>query len=120
MAGYDAVLLDSIRKRLEEEKTNVASRLASLSTQDPFADPDRASDNAASDTEAFEESNHDRVSAQLEELQSQLTAIDAALLRVGNGTYGTCSICGRAIEPERLAVLPTATVCLEHESKRKQ
>ncbi len=118
MIGYDPKLLDDVRKALEEEKTTVTTRLAALSAQDPFADPDRLTDNAASDAEAFEESNHDRVSAQTDELKEQLTKINEALLRVGNGTYGLCVHCGKAIDANRLAILPTATLCLDCEKNK--
>ena len=38
-----------------------------------------------------------------------LQAIDAALLRIENGTYGICRSCGRPIDPERLEALPWTT-----------
>lgn len=34
-----------------------------------------------------------------------------ALRRLANGTYGTCTGCGRAIDQARLRVLPTAVFC---------
>jgi RNA polymerase-binding transcription factor DksA len=120
MTGYDPVLLDGVRKALEEEKTTVVARFAALSAQDPFADPDRLTDNAASDADAFEESNHDRVSAQTDELKAQVMAIDDALVRIGNGTYGFCVNCGNMIDTDRLAILPTATQCLDCEHKKKK
>ena len=46
--------------------------------------------------------------------------IDAALARVDAGTYGTCEVCGKPIEPERLRVLPYATLCLDDQRKREQ
>lgn len=121
MSGYDAVLLDQVRKSLEEEKTSVVARLEALSAQDPFADPDRLTDNAASDAEASEESNHDRVSAQTDELKMQVDAINDSLVRIGKGTYGFCVRCGNMIDTDRLAILPTAILCLacEHTKKKK-
>ncbi len=118
MANFDATLLDSIRKNLETEKTHVSARILALSAQDPFADPDRLTDNAASDSEATEESNHDRVSAQTDELKAQVAAIDDALVRIGNGTYGACVGCGNIIDSHRLAIVPTATLCLNCEAKK--
>jgi RNA polymerase-binding protein DksA len=38
-----------------------------------------------------------------------LQAIDAALQRIENGTYGICRSCGRPIDPERLEALPWTT-----------
>lgn len=39
--------------------------------------------------------------------------IDQALKAIEEGTYGTCSICGRTIDSERLAVMPEATTCVD-------
>lgn len=47
-----------------------------------------------------------------------LNEIDAALGRIDDGTFGTCSSCGEAIGTERLEALPWATLCIE--DKRKQ
>jgi DnaK suppressor protein len=47
-----------------------------------------------------------------------LAAIDAALARLDEGTYGTCVNCGAQIAPERLEAMPWATLCIE--CKRKE
>ena len=47
-----------------------------------------------------------------------LAAIDEALKRIDNGTYGVCQSCGRPIQPERLEFLPYATLCID--CKRRQ
>lgn len=118
--SFPSDLLEHIRKALEEEKTRVASRIAELSAQDPFADPDRVNDNAASDTEANEENNHDRYAALIDELKARMHALDGALMRVGEGTYGYCVNCAAMIDTDRLAIVPTARLCLECEKKKKK
>ena len=45
--------------------------------------------------------------------QQQLAAIDAALARLDDGTYGRCVRCGRPIAPERLDALPWAAHCID-------
>src|SRR4051812_42986621 len=40
-----------------------------------------------------------------------LSEIDAALDRLGNGSYGSCEGCGDAIPLERLEILPMASQC---------
>jgi RNA polymerase-binding transcription factor DksA len=45
--------------------------------------------------------------------QEELKAIDAALDRVANGTFGICVNCGQPISPERLAVVPYTPFCQE-------
>jgi RNA polymerase-binding protein DksA len=47
-----------------------------------------------------------------------LAAIDAALARIENGTYGTCVNCGAQIASERLEAMPWATLCID--CKRKE
>jgi RNA polymerase-binding transcription factor DksA len=42
-----------------------------------------------------------------------LSAVEDALRRVREGTYGICGDCGRPIAPERLDVLPQALRCVE-------
>ncbi len=43
------------------------------------------------------------------ERESQLVAdIDQALLRIDEGTYGTCARCGKPIDERRLEAMPTA------------
>ncbi len=55
----------------------------------------------------------------LEENSEQvLTAIDAALTRIEDGTFGTCANCGKPIAEERLEARPWATLCID--CKRKE
>lgn len=118
MQNFPSDILETIRVHLEEEKKQVVARVSELSKQDPFANPDRVNDNAASDTEASEESSHDRFAAMVEELNGKLADLDAALSRIAAGTYGFCSVCGDMIDTDRLAILPTATLCLRHEKEK--
>ncbi len=41
-----------------------------------------------------------------------LQAIEAALGRIENGTYGTCRDCGEPIAPARLNAIPWTRVCI--------
>ena len=44
-------------------------------------------------------------------LRDEIHQIRLALLRIENGTYGTCAICGEEISRERLEARPIATRC---------
>ena len=88
--------------------------MSDLSAQDPFTNVERGSDKASSDTEASDESSHDRFAAMNDELKAKLIDTDAALARIADGSYGYCTKCGNLIDTDRLAVLPTATLCIEH------
>lgn len=48
----------------------------------------------------------------------ELLDIEAALRRMDEGNYGICAGCGRAIEQERILVLPTTTRCRLCEERR--
>lgn len=41
----------------------------------------------------------------------ELAAIDAALARIKNGTFGICVACDEPISNARLETVPTATLC---------
>ncbi len=42
-----------------------------------------------------------------------LGEVDAALLRIDAGTYGTCTSCGDEIPAARLEAYPWASVCID-------
>ncbi|MFL0356955.1 TraR/DksA family transcriptional regulator [Erythrobacter sp. GH1-10] len=46
-------------------------------------------------------------------LRAEIQQIRLALLRIENGTYGTCAKCGNAIGRKRLEARPIATRCIE-------
>lgn len=50
-------------------------------------------------------------SAELDRLRDDLQAVDDALRRLDDSTYGTCEGCGAAIADEALAADPTAARC---------
>jgi DnaK suppressor protein len=56
----------------------------------------------------------DEISSQLAEVESrELANIERALVRIRNGSYGECEICGNRIPLARLNALPYATCCIE-------
>lgn len=120
MQSFPSELLEQLRLHLEEEKKKLVVQMNDLAAQDPFSDPDRVNNNAASDSEASEESSHDRFVAMLDELKVKLSHIDAALARIGDESYGFCSNCHEMIDTDRLAILPTATLCLSCERQKKR
>jgi len=56
----------------------------------------------------------------MQSLSAKLAAIDHALERVEAGTYGVCTQCGKAINPERLEVLPYAALCIACKSEMER
>jgi RNA polymerase-binding transcription factor DksA len=51
----------------------------------------------------------------LDEVQAELNDVERALKRLDEGTYGRCEACGTDIGDERLAAVPAARFCLEHQ-----
>ncbi|HEV8459779.1 MAG TPA: TraR/DksA C4-type zinc finger protein [Gaiellaceae bacterium] len=49
--------------------------------------------------------------------QQTVSEIDAALLRIEEGTYGVCEICGKPIGEERLAAIPWTRFCIDDARK---
>ena len=103
------------RERLEVERQQTLRRLASLTRDfdgvvaaslDTNADDEHDPEGA---TIAFERS---QVTALVDQARQHLDEIDAALLRVHDGTYGSCVSCGRPIGEERLEARPVARTCI--------
>jgi DnaK suppressor protein len=65
---------------------------------------------AAAATQVFEQ---ERELAMRERATLHLQAVDDALARLDDGTYGTCIRCGRPIAPARLEALPWAAHCID-------
>ena len=60
-------------------------------------------------TIAFERS---QVGALVRQAEGHLGEVDAALLRLTDGTYGECAACGGQIPDGRLEARPTARTCV--------
>lgn len=54
-----------------------------------------------------------------ENVRTALEAVDHALARVADGTYGECERCGAQIDTERLEAIPTATLCITCKSEEE-
>lgn len=109
-----------IQERLEGERALVEKELATVGRKtatpgdwepvpgqtDPTAtEPDEIADKI----EDFENN-----AAIVKELEIRLSDINAALEKIGKGTYGVCEECGVEIEEDRLAANPAARTCKAH------
>ena len=54
--------------------------------------------------------------ALLDQVNADLGAVDEALRRLDDGTYGMCEACGAPIDPQMLAGNPLQTLCQAHRS----
>ena len=104
------------REALLEERRRVVDAIEYLHEENPGSLEDESDemrlDNHLAETASV---TLDReIDYTLEEnAEHVLQAIDAALARIEDGTFGTCQSCGQQIAPERLEALPHATQCLD-------
>src|SRR5687767_9139753 len=108
----DQKQLDQLKAALEAERTSVLHQL------EEHGVPDGENVEVAVD-EGFADSGQataerSQLISIIEGLQQHLRAIDAALQRMDEGTYGRCERCGEEIPFERLEARPTATLCVRH------
>lgn len=52
--------------------------------------------------------------------RQELEAIEEALQRLENGSYGLCEVCGQPIEPRRLEIMPETPLCRGCMSQREK
>jgi RNA polymerase-binding transcription factor DksA len=53
----------------------------------------------------------------LEQVEAELADVDRALIRLDDGTYGSCDACREPIGDERLAAQPAARFCVAHQAE---
>jgi RNA polymerase-binding transcription factor DksA len=53
----------------------------------------------------------------LEVVEAELDAVERALGRLDDGTYGSCEACHRPIADERLAAMPATRFCVQHQEQ---
>jgi RNA polymerase-binding protein DksA len=103
---------------LREERQRVLDAISYLHEETPGSLADETeeiignSDNHLGDTAT---ATLDReIDYSLEENSEQvLRAIDRALQRIEEGTFGICETCGQPISEERLEAIPYATQCID-------
>ncbi len=54
--------------------------------------------------------------ALLDQVNADLGAVDDALRRLDDGTYGLCEVCGARLDPQILAANPLLTLCRTHQN----
>ncbi len=66
-----------------------------------------------SEEQAQQTQNDEVVDSLEEETRVELGQIKTALERIEHGVGDECEVCGEAIDPKRLQVLPYTTVCVD-------
>ncbi len=110
LAQYKTILLD-LRKKLVGNVTYMEDEALGKSRQDASGDLSNVPIHMAD----VGTDNYDRdlTIGLIQNGEEELKAIDNALERIGNKTYGSCEECGKKIAKARLAALPYVHNCIE-------
>ena len=113
-----------LKQKLEQERSQLEEELSTVGERDPDnpddwvpVSPDMdisgADDGERADAyEAFGEN-----AGVLDSLEIRYTNVKNALMRMEDGTYGVCAICGEDIEEERLEANPAAATCIRDKNE---
>ncbi len=114
-------VLESIKQDLLSRKKEIEKDLGSITRSDVHEhDEHRAKFpeyGTKADENAQEISEYSTNLATEKILESTLRDINAALDRIGSGTYGICRYCGKDIGEKRLLARPVASACIECKTK---
>ena len=119
-----AIDTNRFRETLLEERTRVVAAIENLHEDHSGSLSDEAGEETAYDNHLADTATetYDReLDYTLEENSEHvLGEIDAALKRIDEGTYGTCTNCGKPIPEERLEARPWATLCIGCKRERER
>ena len=105
--------LSDLRASLEQELSDLRARLSEMGL---LSGGESFDQNFADSSQVTAERGE--VEALAGSLRESLNDVEAALVKLDNGTFGDCEGCGRPIPPARLEAKPTAKLCMECASKR--
>jgi DnaK suppressor protein len=111
----------SARESLTADRAATTQGLAALERE--FSGIVEASGQANADDEHDPEGatiayERQHVASLLGQAREHLAAIDGAMRRLDDGSYGVCERCGQPIAPGRLAARPTASTCVSCAARR--
>jgi RNA polymerase-binding transcription factor DksA len=98
-------LESTVRASLEEERDQLGTQLQEMGEaafDENFADSGQVA------------AEQGEVQALAASLREQLDAVEAALTKLDEGTYGQCEVCGKAIPDARLEAMPASRFCIDH------
>ncbi len=104
---------DMQRAHLETEQKRLAHELEQLKASVRPAEERREGSPFGKREEEATEAAELETRLELERrVRDQLAAVEHALSKFEQGTYGLCDNCGQPIDPARLEALPQASLCL--------
>ncbi len=108
---------ERFKSALLDERKRLAAAIEYLHSENPGSLEDESGEEAGIDNHPGDLATItlDReIDYTLEEADERvLAAVDAALARIDEGTYGVCASCGQPISEERLEARPWADLCID-------
>jgi RNA polymerase-binding protein DksA len=113
---------EQFRDTLVEERRRVEHALATLRDEHSGSLDDEVEETAPTNDNNLAETATATLGREIDytlgdNAEQVISAIDAALVRIEEGTYGRCVSCGNEIPLERLEANPWASLCID--CKRK-
>ena len=114
--GMTEARFDELRRMLEERRDELAVAVKDK-IRDVRADATRSGGHRPTNVNGMPEADiHEDIEFALLQMKTEtLTKINAALVRLEEGTYGYCYECGEEIAGQRLRALPFAARCRDCE-----
>ena len=109
---------ERFRDALLDERRRVEHALATLRDEHPGSLDDEVEEIAATSDNHLAETASATLGREIDytlgdNAEQVISEIDRALQRIEDGTYGTCTNCGREIPVQRLEVNPWASLCID-------
>ena len=112
----DEAFIRRMDRELQEHRDHLRREIKEQGA-DPDADEVAFVDDAGFSDRSHSTEERSRLISVVKALRSSLQDVERALAKVRAGTYGTCELCGKPIDPERLEALPWALVCIDCKQK---
>lgn len=116
--------LKKYKTKLEEELGSLKSELEKTGRKNPDyqngwdAKPDEIDVLPSDDSEVADKlESYEENQSIMTEFEKRYEQVKNALVRIENDTYGTCKVCKKIIEPERLNANAGAETCIEHKDQ---
>ena len=110
---------DGARAALKEEREKLVRQLEELgATESGDLRPDFEFGDGFADAGAAT-AERTEVLGLVETLKGQLGSVDQALIKIDDGSYGSCDNCGRPIPPARLEARPASVLCVDCKNQRR-
>lgn len=115
MKIMEPIDLQEIRKSLEENRKILFKRIKNGDQESISYE----TFNVGRSDLAWRYDRRQRKQLLLARAKEQLSEVEEAIHRLENCTYGKCLGCGQPINPERLRVLPSASLCIRCQQQQE-